>query len=685
MLKNSAKLVPKCLRLLLLCSCVYLLSNAWRLNRHIRLYQEVSDITTIDHWFPPIQSSFSVPASTAQPLTRTETFCQRHTTQTSRVIGLCVTLGDHRIATEWLQHHMASLKALFILDSSPDNYTRKAVLEYKLRCPLADITYFREDEISPAFHSDQSLRGPLLRKIRKRFGVGYWILIVHFDEFLYHEPDYIAQDLVAREYNTRSVSPCLAVRWTSMQVIPHPSEYERYMEEVNVPLRGKFQHYHSHSRTHLHVSETRMFRDIGIDYLENTTKRLGVVPPQLSEGSICNSNAFLLHYKISNPSLSEYSSDGKSKFHWRQGKGGPGVGIGGEVHIHETKDFFMTKYKDYSRIHKFTGCLTDDVSLFSNSKNLKDAEKFRIELIWPVFIGAGKCELEPANSCQEYQPELCPTFSEARTYKKKIDVTFILPYYNDCTVISKHLDSLLEAIEKLAKSSTAASIEYIVVDDGSPAISAISCIRMHNDTRLMDLMTVARIDTDINWNQPGAKNLGAYLADPHSYLVFVDADYALSATSILTIARLSKTRKYAKHHVFKFARGGTFHPSMMMLTNFLFQSIGGFSEDFSGSYGHEDSLFWHLIRCMGISWSPLPGVNLGEVPQLHSGMRPHKNTLVNRRKFELFKQQIKNRTGRCSLNPLPYPLYPSILRRCFDSAPALRFPWHIEMKAIKGI
>ena len=152
----------------------------------------------------------------------------------SRVIGLMATKDDAKVMAEWLEHNMGSLAGLAVFDSSRGTETQSVIEAYVTRCG-ANITYHREDELAAPLvsHSDQAVRYWPLRALRERWGVGRWVMVAHADEFWYHEPE-----LVARAADTRMeaglMPRCQVVSWYAPQVVPHPSEYERYIRSLSL-------------------------------------------------------------------------------------------------------------------------------------------------------------------------------------------------------------------------------------------------------------------------------------------------------------------------------------------------------------------------------------------------------------------------------------------------------------------
>ena len=299
----------------------------------------------------------------------------------ARVIGLMATKDDAKVMTEWLEHNMGSLAGLAVFDSSRGTETQSVIEAYVTRCG-ANITYHREDELAAPLvsHSDQAVRYWPLRALRERWGVGRWVMVAHADEFWYHEPE-----LVARAADTRMeaglMPRCQVVSWYAPQVVPHPSEYERYIRSRRQPVQTLFQHFHTDAPGELVKLEARLFLDDGRDYVANSTARQGTVPAGLTPCRL--TGPAYLHYKVVDPDPAVYDSQGRHRSHWT-GHGAPGVGFGHDVS--SIRDFFVEHFRRFTRVYRFEGCLS---ALVPEFPGLADFEPLRVDRVWPLAVGDG--------------------------------------------------------------------------------------------------------------------------------------------------------------------------------------------------------------------------------------------------------------------------------------------------------
>ena len=132
-------------------------------------------------------------------------------------------------------------------------------------------------------------------------------------------------------------------------------------------------------------------------------------------------------------------------------------------------------------------------------------------------------------------------------------------------------------------------VEFVVVDDGSaPALQitadAPSAARPLN-------ITLARIQQDIAWNMPGARNLGALLARG-PWLLFHDVDHFLPVHSLQLLLQHRAALDAATLYRFARIEDGVAinsHINSFLCSRDAFWRAGGYDEDFAGHYGHEDA------------------------------------------------------------------------------------------------
>lgn len=156
-------------------------------------------------------------------------------------------------------------------------------------------------------------------------------------------------------------------------------------------------------------------------------------------------------------------------------------------------------------------------------------------------------------------------------------ISIILPYYNSeyalCNQLNEYANLKLN------------NIEYIIIDDYSDV--PLKPIKGNIET------TVYRILQDIPWNQPGAKNLGVFVAK-YEWLLLTDIDHIIKKETLEFISNYNLD----KNTIYKFKRFDLdndkeihSHENSMLLHKDLYTLIGGYDEDFCGHHGYDDTFF----------------------------------------------------------------------------------------------
>ena len=152
-----------------------------------------------------------------------------------------------------------------------------------------------------------------------------------------------------------------------------------------------------------------------------------------------------------------------------------------------------------------------------------------------------------------------------------------------------HLDQVLRQLERWRGIDPAllAQVEFILVDDHSD--QALTLPAGNLDLR------VFRVETDIDWNQAGARNLGALMARGE-WGLFFDIDQALTPEALPVILhnldRLERDTMYAlrAHGLYNDIDqvDAPFHANTFLVHLPTFRRLGMYDEDFAGHYGYED-------------------------------------------------------------------------------------------------
>ncbi|MGE0366945.1 MAG: glycosyltransferase family A protein [Phycisphaerales bacterium] len=181
-------------------------------------------------------------------------------------------------------------------------------------------------------------------------------------------------------------------------------------------------------------------------------------------------------------------------------------------------------------------------------------------------------------------------------------LSLIMPYYMNPGMLELQYERWAKYSQDIK-----GAIDVVLVDDGSPKHRAADVPRPAG----LPPLSIYRVKKDIPWNQHGARNLGAKIAQG-DWLLLTDMDHAVPEESMVTL--LNRTRREAKKEcsrnaVYTFDRvdyptmqptrrpDGSHkpHPNTFFLTKSMYWEIGGYDEEYCGIYG-TDGLFRHRMR-----------------------------------------------------------------------------------------
>lgn len=114
----------------------------------------------------------------------------------------------------------------------------------------------------------------------------------------------------------------------------------------------------------------------------------------------------------------------------------------------------------------------------------------------------------------------------------------------------------------------------VIVDDGHPdALESLPGVDVY------------RIEEDIPWNQPGARNLGFSVSE--GWIICADIDHLVTKENIDELLKMDKK----KGTIYYLGREDTDGWNLYMIHKDDFEKIGGYDEDFCGHYGYDDTMF----------------------------------------------------------------------------------------------
>lgn len=197
-------------------------------------------------------------------------------------------------------------------------------------------------------------------------------------------------------------------------------------------------------------------------------------------------------------------------------------------------------------------------------------------------------------------------------------IRLITTYYNQPRMLARQLYEWSKYPPHVA-----AAFKFVIVDDGSQVHSA-SDVLLFDALSTVALPELYRIDTDICWNQHGARNLAAQEADDGDWLLMLDIDHVLTAENAGRLVEYVRARGWA-HHWYKFPRErigradntrakdftvrgidpeaarAMVNPGMncFLTTRANYWAAGGYNEDFSGVYGGDSQFLRELKAIAG--------------------------------------------------------------------------------------
>ncbi|KAG7339762.1 hypothetical protein IV203_025442 [Nitzschia inconspicua] len=225
-------------------------------------------------------------------------------------------------------------------------------------------------------------------------------------------------------------------------------------------------------------------------------------------------------------------------------------------------------------------------------------------------------------TCHDDDDDPCSDWNTSPSFPSQ-DLTIAVSYYSHPAMLLYQLNVFSSYPESLRS-----RLKIIIIDDGSPeGLWAEDYLRSGgghvvnggNDSdsnsnnnshdniipyeSLLDLKLV-RIDQDIVYNMAGAKNLACHLSET-SQILLLDLDLIIPQKAMEQCLELNTTtmiddddkrgRRQRQRRLFvnhKFYRNTEkFHPGVTLVDVCAYFAAGGCDEDYSGSYGHEDTDF----------------------------------------------------------------------------------------------
>ena len=186
----------------------------------------------------------------------------------------------------------------------------------------------------------------------------------------------------------------------------------------------------------------------------------------------------------------------------------------------------------------------------------------------------------------------------------RVKLTVCYPYYRHQETIKRHLAEWLSWSPELRM-----HFEFIIVDDGSPEPLELPVCDLN--------LRQFRVTKDIPWNY-GAKNLAVSKAMTE-WLFISELDHMITERAAQLLLQLCKSDDHDRVTTVNRQASSTKaderytvkkHPATWLLTRTMFEAAGGFDEDFSGRYGHDDTYFVACLQRVGAKFQHAPTVVL---------------------------------------------------------------------------
>ena len=244
-----------------------------------------------------------------------------------------------------------------------------------------------------------------------------------------------------------------------------------------------------------------------------------------------------------------------------------------------------------------------------------------------------------------------------------IELSYVVPFYSDGSDISPLVELLRHYATYPAELMNATM--FILVDDGSP-----SKVEIPADIDLN--IRVLRVDEDIAWNQPGARNLGATMSVSDK-IIMTDIDHEMTVEAF---DHMIKGRNPGRT-IYKFRRetkeggGRKSHPNTFFLSRARFLRYYGYDEEFCGHYGFDDAMLWRWQRYHGTRFMYLPACckALLHSAEKADGFHSLKRDLDHNKKLAAEKRRLWREYG-------PKAGYSRLF---------LNFKWHAETDRVRSI
>jgi hypothetical protein len=172
------------------------------------------------------------------------------------------------------------------------------------------------------------------------------------------------------------------------------------------------------------------------------------------------------------------------------------------------------------------------------------------------------------------------------------ELTLVMAVYGQPLMLAKQIEIIGHY-----SADVRSKLNVVIVDDcGVPSVSVLD---VGFTAPLVKSLKLFRVDKDIPWNQPGARNLGMH----HSagWCLMIDPDMVFDDPTMRRMLQAAEklTRGRAVKYGLKHENSGKLDmtsPNTWLLHRDDFFAVGGYDEDFAGAKGWSDVQLLDILR-----------------------------------------------------------------------------------------
>jgi len=174
-------------------------------------------------------------------------------------------------------------------------------------------------------------------------------------------------------------------------------------------------------------------------------------------------------------------------------------------------------------------------------------------------------------------------------------ITLIIPYYRNPEMLKIHCETWNQYTKEIWD-----KLDIILIDDCSPEPASM-ILKSYLGLAACNNLKLYRVEKDIPWNQHGCRNLGAKLATTE-WLLLTDMDRIFPCEEMFQLVNygLDEENHYKPDQLKiskdNFIEYGGIPGNQFLVTKENFWKVGGYDEDYCGTYGGDSALLKPLEK-----------------------------------------------------------------------------------------